>query len=233
MKPDVQSPSNPFPRFIPVAVLPSPPVSPVRNAVEASDIRDIILSLEKRIPVPNVECFAGLLELIHEDTPYMADLMKRVLTTGSENAKRTASLHIMTNVKMFRDGMMQFISGDSMADELRLHWNDANVRDESGRGESDSSKRAKDAIKEDFKKPYPDTDAYWRGLAAARIVYEETDGAVNMSPSIEFILKRAGDHPDIASVINIAVDRRTLDMDVIEHVINDSKEALPLRGGVL
>lgn len=230
MKPEGKTPAVPAPRsFPPVAA----PTASISHAETARDIRDIVLSLEKRIPVPTVEYFEGFLKLTHEDSPYIADLMKRVLSTGCEKAQKTASLNILNAVKQFRDGMAHPIDGEMLAGSLMLGWNDENVRHEAGRGERDSLKRSKDAIKADFRNPDPDSDVYWRGLAAARIVYEDTYGGVSLDPSIDFILNRAGAHPDIASVINIAVDRRTLDMDVIEHVINDSKEAIPLRGGVL
>lgn len=231
MKPEGKVSGVSSPRQFPTVAA---PVETTSHAEEACSIRDIILSLEKQVPVPDVEHFEGFLELTHEDSPYIADFMKRVLTTGCEKAQRAAVMDIMNSVKMFREGFAQPIDGEILAGNIRLDWNDENVRHESGRGASDSSKRAKDAIKDNgLKNLSPDTDTYWRGLAAARIVYEDTNGFVDLIQSIEFITERAGAHPDIASVINIAVDRRTLDMDVIEHIINDSKDALPLRGGVL
>jgi hypothetical protein len=209
------------------------PVVGLSNAVVAHEIRDMVLPLAGPVPVALEEHFEGFLDETYEDSPYISGLMKRCLTTGSDTARRSAVNHIQNSVKMFREGLSHPIEGVNLAKRMMMSWNEENVLAETSRIKPNKLTRANQAIRPDFKQDTPDNDIYWRGIAAARIVYDETGGTVSLDPSIDFILNRAGAHPDIAAVIDIAIDRRTLDMDVIEHVINDSKETLSLRGGFL
>lgn len=230
MKPDNATSTGSSSRAIPVAQLPSQGLS---NVESARSIRGLVITLAGSIPVPSESIYEGFIDDTYEEAPQLVELMLHCLSNGSEPARYAAQTHIQASVKMFRDGMGGPGAGLGLHSRLIEVWNEENVRAESGNGRDVDLASAKRAIRDEFRRDEPSDHTYWRGLAAARIVYALTDGTVSLDRSIDFILTRAGAHPDMATVIDIAVDRRTLDMDVIDQVIRESQEAVSLREGFL
>lgn len=187
--------------------------------------------------VPDAVDFEDFLLFTEPHAPDLGELMIRSLSTGTVRARQKSKVDILRCMKMFMTRMTHPVDGTGLERMLLETWNTANVREETGLPEMPLNIRSNRGVKSGYLTTDHLTDNMWRGFAAARIIEENTgdklpDSAFTADSLIGFC-EVFGDHPDIASVITVGIDRVTLDPKTIQFVLAGSQHATSLRGGVL
>lgn len=186
--------------------------------------------------------------LVHDDEPRAIDLIKKVLTTGSPQARAESREELRSILGEITDAYVKrgkswkpdcrHITGPRMIEELMHTWSIYQMESEYPTGESSYALARKTSwalhsIGADQLglTEYPINYKSWRGVAALAV--SGASNAVHNKDELIAFVKYAGKHPNLKLVLDIARDRNTIDAKMIEHVIKQAGITDPLRRGTL
>lgn len=182
---------------------------------------------------------AKALEAMHQRDERTLATLERLLTTGSESAKKEVAVvvqRIISILRIDRSFEKDAVPADFRTNMLRI-WNSANVHNESG------TTNPLDNLFEDLveleaiipeldeSNGNADRDSYWRGesaLAITRVLIDPED--TERRSQVQTFVEWAGNHPDIRSVIDLAIDRQSIDRELLDPILSGYS---PLRNGQL
>lgn len=188
------------------------------------------------------------LVLVQDDEPQAIDLIEKVVTTGSDRARRESRAEVRSILGEIAEAYTKkgsswkedcgHIIGPRMIEELMHTWNIFEMESIYPTGSSHFASARKMGWALQAVGPgelglttYPVNYESWRGLAALA-----ASGASNSvhdrSELLRFVVY-AGKHSDIKAVLDVARDRETIDADLIEGVIRQSGSSNALKKGAL
>jgi hypothetical protein len=196
-----------------------------------SIVRYYLLELPNfHVPIPATEDFSKAMGGLNENVPDILVTIERLMSVGTESARKAVALCLLDEVKMAQYGVGDIVVKPKLLESRLLAlWNAENVADEAGlSGRLDFRKKSRLIITPE--EGY--SDAEWRGHAAFRLAFETTKSPCDSGNLIEFI-RWAGREKDIAKVIEFARERRTIDPGTIKPLMESSESNSVLRDGLL
>jgi hypothetical protein len=159
-----------------------------------------------------------------KDNPETAGVITRLLTTGSERAKQTIIPRIIDHVENYQEVRQEDAGEHLMHHALEL-WHTV----ETSREISHAFPLEDDI----FIHTYTDTekwsdlltDWFWRGTIAFNVVMEFQSSSTLQGEMRSFV-RYAGNHQNIGMVVKTAIDRQTLDTEIISYVLGGPASAL-------
>lgn len=194
------------------------------------------------------EQIVAALILIQDDEPRAIELIHKVLTTGCARARQESREELRSmlgevtdsyakNGKDWKDDCAH-ITGSRMIEELMHTWNIYQLEEMYPTGDSHYASARKMGWALYAVGPnqlglteYPVNYESWRGLAA--LAASGASNSVHSRDELTAFVRYAGTHPDLKAVLDIARDRDTIDVDLIDGVIKQSGSSDPLRRGAL
>jgi hypothetical protein len=194
------------------------------------------------------EQIVAALVLIHDDEPSAIDLISKVLTTGSAQAREESREELRSMLGEVTDSYAKngkdwkndcgHITGPRMVEELMHTWNIYQLEELYPTGDSSYASARKLGWALYAIGPtqlgltdYPVNYESWRGLAA--LAASGASNSVHSKEELTIFVRYAGSHPDLRAVLDIARERNTIDVELIEQVIKQSGTINPLRQGTL
>lgn len=196
----------------------------------------------------------AIMKMIDEDNAGSVPLFIRLLTTGTESARARTSSVIKADMIDIQEAFDAAKRGDtgspvwkydcmtswhpSSGDHALRAWNVMNVIEEVGNGVNANDvfyqigdlEMLYSTVDPDCQN-HPTEDSFWRGTAAlgmcSDVPYKEEE------PRVKKFTDWAGSHEDISSVIRVAMERETLDVDVLEDILSRQDPNSPIREGLL
>jgi hypothetical protein len=239
MKPEM-TPSVPV-KHLPAVTLPAAPEEPV----ELTDEQLIDLIDPERLIPEGVDTY---LDLLREDDPETLPYISKLLTTGSERG-REEILEVFRN-QLNRLANHYTYDGDDwrvrsedirspfLEGELNLRWVLANLADElpgyrdeiPGGGTLGSIMNIHHSHAGYHNRSHQAMEPeYWRGIAAIHLSGLPYRAKDNTDKFIWW----AGRHDNLGAVIQLASERRTLDVDTLSGVLAQYDPKSPIRDGFL
>ena len=215
---------------------------------------ELIFEEPEFLILPSQRAAASLLLEQHPELEHtFYDLLAKDSTSGSASVRDCfqSLINVLTDIMAFTKDENYWDSNygenDSQPDELLIRaWAVGDVR---GRLEPSFFKSLTDTeildgfvdmrimMYGDIGKPDRATDTdYWRGMAVLRRVYVEIDYEFTVHQKDEaahLFAEWTGKHDDIAAVADVAMTRRTLDVDTIDAIISQAADTPALGDGAL
>lgn len=191
------------------------------------------------------------LDMLRKDNPTTLPIISELLTTGNETGKKLAlrKFSIMLNdiANSYQANPRKWVRGYSpqqgsprLESEVAKNWAIGNVAEELGIGMSS------DREYQNLNGPATNTDyvqhggafnsaakttAYWRGTIAfnqTTIRWRDED-----KKKVHAFVLWAGEQGNLQAIIDVASERKTLDVDTLTGVLAERDSSSPVRDGVL
>jgi hypothetical protein len=195
-----------------------------------------------------------ILNMMDEDNAESIPLFIRLLTTGTESARARTRGGIKTDMIDIQEAFDAAKNGDTgspvwkydcmnswhpaSSDHALRAWNAMNVIEEVDNGinvndvfyQIGDLEMLYSAVDPMFRN-HPREDSFWRGTAAlgmcGDVAYKDDDQHVKK------FIDWAGNHDDIGMAVRVAVERDTLNVEVLEDIISRQDANSPIREGML
>lgn len=194
------------------------------------------------------EQIVAALVLVDDNEPRATELIHKVLTTGCALAREESREELRgmlgevtdsyaKNGKNWKDDCTH-ITGPRMIEELMHTWNIYQLEETYPTGDSRYASARKMGWALYAIGPaqmglteYPINYESWRGVAA--LAASGASNSVHSKSELTAFVRYAGSHPDLKAVLDIARERDTIDVELIEAIIKQSGTIDPLRRGAL
>lgn len=219
-------------------------MTPIENLEE---IAEVICGAEPTWVALREQIIAALV-LVQDDEPRAIELIRKVLTTGSAKAREESREELRSMLGEITDSYVKngkdwktdclHITGPRMIEELMHTWNIYQLEDLYPTGDSHYASARKMgwalhaiALEQLGLIEYPINFENWRGVAA--LAASGASNSVHDKSELTTFVRYTGNHPDLKAVLDIARERDTIDVDLIDAVIKQSGSSDPLRRGAL
>lgn len=239
MKPET-TPSVPVKR-LPAVTLPSAPTAPVELTDE-----QLIAIVDPDSSIP--EGIGTYLDILREDNPDTLPYISKLLTTGSQSGRDATLERFRTQLNKIADHYVyefedwrvrsEDLRSPHLEEVLSLTWTAANMADELPVHRDELSYRNAlsqiSAINNSHQRHYDQSQrtmepAYWRGITAIHL----SGLPYRAKPNTVKFIWWAGRHENIGAVIELAAERKTLDVDTLSGLLEHYDPESPIRDGYL
>jgi hypothetical protein len=194
-----------------------------------------------------------ILNMIDEDNAESIPLFIRLLTTGTESARARTRGVIKTDMIDIQEAFDAAKRGDTgspvwkfdcmdswhpaSSDHALRAWNAMNVIEEVSNGANANDvfyqigdlEMLYSAADPSFQN-HPTNDSFWRGTAALGMC---GDVPYKDDQHVKEFIDWAGNHDDIGMAVRVAVERDTLNVEVLEDILSRQDASSPIREGLL
>jgi hypothetical protein len=219
----------------------------VTTVQKLRDIAEMICGSDMEWVAVKQQIIAALV-LVQDDEPRAIGLIRKVLTTGSAQAREESREELRNMLGEVTDSYVKngkdwkndcgHITGPRMIEELMHTWSVYQIQAEYPTGDSSYALARKTSwalhsigAAQLGLTEYPVNYESWRGIAALAI--SGASNEIKDKRALTLFARYAGNHPDLKAVLDIARERNTIDVEMIEQVIKQSGTNDPLRRGTL